>query len=160
MIRFNKDKGFTLIEVLLVVVILGILAAIAIPAYTGYMRNAKRTEAKTNIQSLRLLLEQYFSENGRYCPAVPPATCTNKTYTYTEDTDGTVNTDTITPFLTGFKPKSAASTTAVLYDYSICENGTSPKCVGVYTVTAAPVSGRGAPAGNLTIDQDGAKTGW
>ncbi len=155
MIHFNsnKDRGFTLIEVLLVVVILGILAAIAIPAYTGYMRNAKRTEAKTNIQSLRLLLEQYSSENGRYCPAAD-APCTNKTYAYKEDTDGTVNTDTITPFLTGFKPKSAASTTAVLYDYSISVNGIT------YTVTAAPVTGRGAPAGNLTIDQDGAKTGW
>ncbi|HDL20338.1 MAG TPA: prepilin-type N-terminal cleavage/methylation domain-containing protein [Nitrospirae bacterium] len=153
MIRFNKDRGFTLIEVLLVVVILGILAAIAIPAYTGYMRNAKRTEAKTNIQSLRLLLEQYFSENARYCPAAD-APCTNKTYSYKENNDGTVSTDTITTFLTGFKPKSAASTTAVLYDYSIVVTGIT------YTVTAAPVTGRGAPAGNLTIDQDGAKTGW
>lgn len=62
------EKGITLIEMLIVVAIIGILAAIAIPAYVGQQRSAERTEAYTNLQSLRLLEEQYFAENGQYAP--------------------------------------------------------------------------------------------
>ena len=61
----NK-KGFTLTELLIVVAIIGILAMIAIPAYIGQQLRASRTEAYTNLQTLRLLEEQFFAENGRY----------------------------------------------------------------------------------------------
>lgn len=64
----NK-KGFTLIELIIVVAIIGILAAIAIPAYVGQQRKAARTEAYSNLESLRLLEEQFFAENGQYAPA-------------------------------------------------------------------------------------------
>lgn len=61
-------KGFTLIELLIVIAIMGLLAAIAIPGYIGQQRRAARTEAYTNLESLRLLQEQYFAENGQYAP--------------------------------------------------------------------------------------------
>ncbi len=61
----NK-KGFTLTELLIVVAIIGILAMIAIPTYTGQQLRAARTEAYTNLQTLRLLEEQFFAENGAY----------------------------------------------------------------------------------------------
>ena len=149
--KVKKFKnGFTLIEIMIVVAILGILAAIAIPIYNGYITAAKRSEAKTNLQQLRLLLEQYYSENGKYCP---DASCNGQTYEYKEDDNGNVTTDDITAFLPGFKPKSAASAKAVLYNYTIATTTTG------YTITATPVTSRGAPSGNLTIDQDGNKTG-
>lgn len=61
-------KGFTLIELLIVVAIIGILASIAIPMYVGQTTKATRTEAFTNLQNLRLLLEQQFADTGSYLP--------------------------------------------------------------------------------------------
>ena len=59
-------KGFTLVELIIVVAIIGILAMIAIPAYVGQQKKAARTEAYANLQNLRLLEEQFFAENGQY----------------------------------------------------------------------------------------------
>ncbi len=65
----NK-RGYTLIELLVTVAIIGILATIAIPAYIGQQTRAARTEAYTNLESLRLLEEQFFAENGVYTNAM------------------------------------------------------------------------------------------
>jgi len=70
--KMNR-KGFTLIELLITVAIIGILAAIGIPAYIGQQRNAARTEAYTNLQNLALLESQFFAERGRYAPCATPA---------------------------------------------------------------------------------------
>ncbi len=59
-------RGFTLIELLITVAIIGILAAIAIPAYIGQQKNAARTEAYTNLQNLSLLQAQHFADQGTY----------------------------------------------------------------------------------------------
>ncbi|PKL47088.1 MAG: hypothetical protein CVV37_08320 [Nitrospira bacterium HGW-Nitrospira-1] len=147
----SSSRGFTLIELLVVVVILAVLVAIAIPSYFGYVRASKRTEAKSNLQALSLLLEQRFAEHGQYCPAL------NTDYTYTEDNNGVVLTETIrTDFLVGFRPKLSVPG-PVLYDYTIRSTAAI-----TYVITASPaavVRPSPAPAGVYTIDQNGAKTG-
>lgn len=146
-------EGFTLVEMMIVVAILGILTAIAVPAYINYVSGAKKAEAKTNLQSLRLLIEQYYSENAKYCPA---ASCSGQSYAYTEDNSGTITSNTIgNSYLTSFKPKAASGAGVVLYNYAISLSSNT-----AYNITASPVTSRGAPSGNLTLNQDGGKTGW
>ena len=67
----NKiQEGFTLVEILIVVVIVGILAAIAIPAYFSYVEKAYATDAKTAIKNITQAAEMFRNEEGDY-----PADC-------------------------------------------------------------------------------------
>ena len=59
-------KGFTLIELMITVAILGVLTTVAIPAYNGYILTAKMSEAQNNLAALRLAQEEFFLENNRY----------------------------------------------------------------------------------------------
>ena len=68
----KKREGFTLIELMIVVAIIGILAAIAIPAFINYVKRSKTSEASTNIMILARGAESYCNDglNGGY-PVAP-----------------------------------------------------------------------------------------
>jgi type IV pilus assembly protein PilE len=65
----NK-RGITLIELLIVIVIVGILAAIAIPVYNGYIQRARRADAKTALEQVRASQEMWRAEHGSYSVSV------------------------------------------------------------------------------------------
>jgi type IV pilus assembly protein PilE len=95
----NRHTGFTLIEVMITVAIIGILSAIAIPSYVDYVLRGKVVEATTFLHTTRASMEQYFQDNRTYmdvvgtaaspCSAAMPAmkyftpTCTFGPTTYT-----------------------------------------------------------------------------
>ena len=91
--RKMVNKGFTLVEILIVVVILGILAAIVIPQFTSASEAANLSSATTQLQSIRSQLELYqLQHNGNY----PPSTSSDAFWEQlTSETDdlGTVVTD-------------------------------------------------------------------
>jgi len=66
----NTRSGFTMIEILLVVVIIGILAGIAIPRMGGKTEKAKISQAQANITSLGMAIQEYEMINGNYPPSL------------------------------------------------------------------------------------------
>jgi len=64
--RLHENKGFTLIELMIVVAIIGILAAIAIPNFLKYQAKSKQSEAKTNLKGIFTAEMSYFGENNYF----------------------------------------------------------------------------------------------
>ena len=60
----KNQKGFTLVELLVVVVIIGILTAIAIPVYNNASRNAERRAVEANLKTIDSAVQQYKMDNG------------------------------------------------------------------------------------------------
>lgn len=62
----KKTQGFTLIELMIVVAVIGILAAIAYPSYQEYVNRSKRANAQAAIMELSHFMERYYTANGKY----------------------------------------------------------------------------------------------
>jgi len=67
--NFNSTKGFTLIELMIVIVILGILAALAIPHYSDMVWKAKQARAKNSLAALRSAVSTYYADNEGIYPS-------------------------------------------------------------------------------------------
>ena len=70
-VRPEGHGGFTLLELIIVVTLIGALSAIAIPLFIRYQLKSKSAEGKTNLGAIRTLEEAYFSEYEGYVTAVP-----------------------------------------------------------------------------------------
>jgi len=62
----NNNKGLTLMELMITVLIVGIIAAIAIPSYTGYVTRTRRADAVTMLETVALYQEKAFAETNSY----------------------------------------------------------------------------------------------
>ncbi|VWX59512.1 conserved hypothetical protein [Burkholderiales bacterium 8X] len=142
----SRQRGFTLIELMIAVAVVAILAAVALPSYSDYVKRGRITEAVSALADMRVKMEQYFQDNRNYtgaCAAgtiapIPTATTsfnfgcektaasylvtatgqgTMANFVYTLETDGTRRT---TGLPTGWNGASATSTCWVLRKDGSC----------------------------------------
>lgn len=131
--RCRSAQGFTLIELMIVVAVVAILSAVALPAYTDYLRRGLLPEAFTNLADLRVKMEQYYQDNRNY-----------------GNTGGTVcaNTAINPPSWNTFAPAGAR-----YFSYGCVLTGSTGTGNQSYTLTATGSSGR-AVGHTYTITQD------
>jgi type IV pilus assembly protein PilA len=117
----HRKKGFTLIEMMIVIAIIALLATIAIPNYINFQKRAKTAEAKANLGSIRTTEEAYKAEHDVYrtAPANPGSIPSATTAAWTT---GDADWEAI-----GFEPKGD-----VRYQYQITSTDTSAN----FTATA------------------------
>lgn len=68
----RRYSGFTLIELMIAVAIVAILAAVAVPSYTEYIKRARVTDATKELSAMRIKMEQYFQDKRTYASACDP----------------------------------------------------------------------------------------
>ena len=72
--KFSARKGFTLVELMIVIAIIGILATVLYPAMTGYFERSRDTNRQAALRNVSLSLSAYNIDNAKY-PATPTSTC-------------------------------------------------------------------------------------
>ena len=144
MFRPRSDrKGFTMIELMVVVVIVGVLAAIAVPIYGKYIKNARISEATGRIGEIITAAKAYAQENQDASgnPTWPPATPTGTivdlsssdlfSYAITAGAGANANTTGLTITATGLTGKKMAGVGVAITVATIVANGGAPVISGL-----------------------------
>jgi len=129
----NNQKGFTLVELMIVIVIVGILAAVAIPIYQSNVDKAKMSECDAALGTIRTSLRVYYAENNTY-PTIAAGTAVTTTSLgiSTNDLDGKY-----------FAPA----------DYTIASTDST------YTITCLSNTNQSIGSSDRSLDQDGTFAG-
>jgi type IV pilus assembly protein PilE len=132
-----KQKGITLVELMIVVVVIAILASIAVPSYQNYVQRSKRVTAQGDLFAFRNAMQRYFAENNTYAGATAAAA----------DSAGA-------PIATLFPSQSPIDSNVAAYTLTVnvASVGSS------YTLQATPVGSQtGDSCGNLTLTSTNVK---
>ncbi|HET7728884.1 MAG TPA: type IV pilin protein [Usitatibacter sp.] len=124
----KRARGFTLIELVVVVAIIGILVAIAVPSYNNHMRKARRAEAQTYLMDIANLQQQYLLDARTYALGAGALTALNKA------------------------PPSSVSNF-----YNVVVSPDAPTIPPTFLITATPKTGPQQGDGVLTVDNTGRK---
>lgn len=126
-----KQTGFTLVELMITVAIIGILSSVGYPSYVKYIQKAKRSEAQAALVSMATAMEQWRVENNNDYSGVTVGTDATSIFSDQVPTDGGTKT----------------------YTLSLVSDA------GTYTLTATPVAPQDTDdCGTLTLNSTGVKT--
>lgn len=130
MFKNKAQKGFSLVELMIVVGIIGILAALAVPRFSAFQAKARQAEAKTNLGQVYTLQESYFLDKNIYSQV------TGYGLNFTSGWDCGTN-------AIGFAIKPCSSTTGPRYRYAVATGASGTQ----YTATATS----GSQTRNLVV---------
>lgn len=134
----NTQRGITMMELLIVVAIISMLAAIAYPSYMQYVVNTKRTMATTTLLQIADRQQQFFMDNKRFTGDLTNLGFGANPYVVSDDGNS-----------------AAAGDGDAIYSFSL-----SNVAATTYTITAAPLHGqlaRDTDCGSLTLNQGGSR---
>ena len=132
-----RQAGFTLIELMIVVALVALLAAIAVPSYRQYVIRANRTEATSALMSIATAQEKFFLANNAYAASVSAL-----------------------PGSGGVKCNSGTCVTQPGGLYSVTSACAAGGCAEGFTATATPVSGKSQASdacSSFTLDSIGTR---
>ena len=125
----KRHQGFTLIELMITVAIVGILAAVALPGYSRYIQKSRRNDAKTSLLDLASRQERFFTNNQAYT-----ATPANLGYA-------------------GTFPLGIPDPNAITYNVTVTISGTGSTS---FSATATPINAQATdPCGSYTVNESG-----
>ena len=139
----RNSRGFTLVEILIVVIILGILAAIVIPQFTNASNDARNSSVASTLQTLRGQIELFKIQHADTPPAATALAIVLGGKTNPTDTTQTAATGTLGPYVQSFPTNpangwsTATQTAAANYGWVYNVSG------GTYTISASNTTGTG-----------------
>lgn len=139
----KATKGFTLVELMIVVAVIAFLAAVAYPSYTAYVIRGKLAEGTSALSDGRVKIEQYFQDNRTYVGGPAPTATANFTFAVTNP-----GLPTGTPVASSYVITATGIAGATGFVYTIDQTNTK-------RTTAAP-TGWGAPATCWVLKKGGA----
>ncbi len=135
----RKEQGFTIVELLIVIVVIGILALLVITTFTGIQKKARDSERETDVSAVAAQVEAYYAQNAKY-PTL--ANLQDATWVTTNLKGLDANALKDPKWTTGSAP--AATSAVGNYGYATtpanCDNGTNGDCDN-FTLTATRESG-------------------
>lgn len=137
-----RNRGFSLIELMITVAILGIIVSVALPSYTSYVTRGKRTECRTAIMQVMQQQERYFTQQNAYLAFA---------YTTSNVPMKTLSGDSLANSACTISANVCSGTAVAVVA------GGSPNATGCTTVTAAPYGRTDADVGDITLQSDGTK---
>jgi type IV pilus assembly protein PilE len=137
--KYRSSQGFTLIELMITVAIVGILASIAYPSYAAYIAKGRRADARAQLATAQQFMEKFYSES----------------FDYAQDTAATASTTIFNAQAFVTSPRSGDG--AAMYNLTLTV-GSSPATT--YTISATPVAGAAMAndeCGTLTLTSTGTR---
>jgi type IV pilus assembly protein PilE len=119
----TTQRGFTLIELMIVVAVIAILAAMAYPAYNDQVRKSRRAQAKANLVEYAQAAERHYTVNNSYVGFAAP---TDKTPYYTVGTTVAAGTFTLTATAQGDQVKDRCGNLSITHTGAKSRTGSAP----------------------------------
>jgi type II secretion system protein G len=149
----HKQTGFTIVELLIVIVVIGILAAITVVAYSGIQSRARFAAYSTDIESIYKAILSYQIDNSSYPANGPSGGCTTNAATG----DGNFIAGLAPTYLQKIPPTPNWSSGANYYAYCWTAGGTDYKILRLVPSGSVPAA---ELSGNVNIDPSRGNRGW